>query len=260
MEKLDFGKFSSIGYDPIAFARMKADIENRRPKPDDGLGLPCEKCGGSGYLMDVHEDGTLYSRPCDCSPLRQARLRLKNAGLLERAERDTFQSFRATEAYQKDMKEKAADFCKAEKKGWLMLCGQPGCGKTHLCVAVVGQLAKQGYSVHVMPWVNIVRQLKDFNDDSRSKAFQKCVDAQVLYIDDFMKGTPGKTEYESAFVLLNERYNDTSKITIISSERTPEELGQFDQATRGRIIERCGKHLSVVAKAPGRDYRLKGGG
>ncbi len=256
MEKLDFAGYAATGFDPLMFARMKADMENKRKKPDDGLGLPCDLCGGGGYLMDIREDGSLYSRPCSCSPMRQARLRLKRAGMLERVERDTFPAFAATEPFQKDMKVKAMDFCRAEKKGWLMICGQPGCGKTHLCVAVVGQLAKQGYDIQVLPWVNVAMELKS-PDADRVAILAKYRAAPVLYIDDLLKGNQTNTGYEAAFGLLNDRYNDSSLITIISTERTPEELGQFDQAIRGRIVERCGNHISVVAQAPGRDYRLK---
>ncbi len=259
LENIGFRTMGNTSFDPVAFERLKAADENKRPKKDDGLGVPCEKCGGGGYLLDVREDGSRYTKPCSCTPLREARARLKNVGMLERAERDTFPAFIAREPYQREMKEKAMAFCREEKKGWLMLCGQTGCGKTHLCVAVLGQLAKQGYSIQVMPWVNVAMSLKN-PDADREAILKPYQTAQVLYIDDFLKGDPTRTGFDAAFTVLNDRYNDQKLITIISTERTPEELGKFDKAIRGRIAERCGvtKYLCVVATAPERDYRLRG--
>ncbi len=255
LERLSFQP--SAGFDSLIFARLKADTENRKAKPDDGLGLSCEICGGGGYLLDVREDGALFSKPCQCAPMRETRARLKSAGLLERSRTSTFAAFETAEPWQKRMLDTTLDFCQAEKPGWLMLCGQPGCGKTHLCVAAVGEIAKRGYPVQVLPWVDTMRRLKDFEDGERNREFRRYKAAPVLYIDDFLKGTPGKTEMDAAFELLNERYNQPEAVTLISSELTPDELGQRDPAIRGRIVERCGKHLCVIRREPGRDHRLR---
>lgn len=66
----------------------------------------------------------------------------------------------------------------------------------------------------------------------------KFKEADVLYIDDFFKGNITAADINLAFELLNSRYNSRSKITIISTERTVEDLIEIDEALGSRIYER----------------------
>lgn len=54
----------------------------------------------------------------------------------------------------------------------------------------------------------------------------------VFYIDDFIKETVTDADINIAFELLNARYNDHEKLTIISTEKS------IDEALGSRIYER----------------------
>lgn len=68
---------------------------------------------------------------------------------------------------------------------------------------------------------------------------------KVLYIDDLFKTGKGQNpttgDVNLAFEILNARYNDTSKITLLSSELTMPLILNIDEAVGSRIYERS-KH------------------
>jgi len=150
--------------------------------------------------------------------------------------------------------------------GWLLIGGQSGCGKTHLCTAVCRQLLLEGKQVHYMSWRETVAQLKGLSLDStgRSKEMEKLKKSQVLYIDDLYKtgknnegsDYPTGTDINLAFEIINHRYINRLT-TIISTERTPQELVSIDEATGSRIIELCGSHVYSIGKNQSRNYRLR---
>ena len=68
--------------------------------------------------------------------------------------------------------------------------------------------------------------------------------AQVLYIDDFLKSgsqRPSDWELNIAGALINARYM-SRRPTILSSEYSLEALMAFDEAMASRIAERVGKN------------------
>jgi DNA replication protein DnaC len=79
----------------------------------------------------------------------------------------------------------------------------------------------------------------------------------VLYWDDLFKHPKEPTSFEIdlAFEVLNYRYLNL-KPTIISSERTPNELLAIDEALGSRILERSKGHLAVIQGIEC-NYRLK---
>ena len=76
---------------------------------------------------------------------------------------------------------------------------------------------------------------------------------KVLYIDDMYKTGKGQQptvgDVNLAFEIINARYNDTGKVTIISSERTVEEMLDIDEAVGSRIYERSkGNYLNLYGR------------
>ena len=57
-----------------------------------------------------------------------------------------------------------------------------------------------------------------------------------------------------AFDILNDRYNDTRLITILSSEMTVEEMLNIDQALGSRIYERRQVYIKTRGK---KNWRLR---
>jgi DNA replication protein DnaC len=78
----------------------------------------------------------------------------------------------------------------------------------------------------------------------------------VLYIDDFLKGGITDADIRLAFELLNYRYNNSSLLTIISSEVDLKNIFDADEALAGRIYERA---KGNIYRTPNEDWRLKNG-
>lgn len=141
---------------------------------------------------------------------------------------------------------------------WLLLSGQSGSGKTHLCVAVCGEFIKQGDSVRYLAWRSDGAKIKRNanSDEAYSQLIDPYKNCDVLYIDDLFKGGMTEADINLAFELLNHRY-DRRLRTIISTELSMEKLKQLDEAIAGRINETCGLYQVFVNKGTGRNWRDK---
>lgn len=88
-----------------------------------------------------------------------------------------------------------------------------------------------------------VRAKAAVNDEAE---YQQIVEplkmVRVLYIDDLFKTGRGQeptaADVNLAFEILNARYNDSRKITILSSEWTLESILNLDEGVGSRIYER----------------------
>ena len=75
----------------------------------------------------------------------------------------------------------------------------------------------------------------------------------MLYIDDFFKGSVSDADINLAFELLNDRYN-SKRMTILSSERSVEDILELDEAIGSRIYERS---KGFYARLPAKNWRLR---
>lgn len=245
---------SSDEYDPIAHLRMKADSINS----SQGFlkDYDCRLCKNRGHFARVDGD-RLVACDCKCLEIRRSVARMKESGL-EKIIRDcTLDKFIAEEGWQKTMKEAAQRFAK-DPKGFFMLCGQSGCGKTHLCTGICRELLLTGKKVRYMLWRDEIVRIKN----GESGVLEEFKQADVLYIDDLFKTgkqddavKPTSADINYAFELINARYNDPEKITILSSELTQDELLDVDEATFGRIYERG--TVLTIGRNRQRNYRLR---
>lgn len=81
----------------------------------------------------------------------------------------------------------------------------------------------------------------------------------MLFIDDFFKDdNPTKADIQNAFEIINARYTNNKTITLISSERTVDELKQIDEAIASRIFEMAdfGEYAISVGRQQERNYRF----
>lgn len=236
---------SASCYDPVVHARMKARNYNRIP--GTLTGVDCPRCLNRGQIMIVHSDGTTAIEICDCMTVRDNLRRIEKSGMKSLVARYTFESYTTGEPWQKAAKDLAQEYASDPAGHWLTLNGQPGCGKTHLCTAVCNELMHKGMETRYVLWRDTVRRLKaSVNDpDSYDKTMEDLKRVKLLYIDDFLKVGGGERPREGdlnvAFELLNARYSNPQLLTIISTERTPQEIMGFDEAIASRINERCGK-------------------
>ncbi len=202
---------------------------------------------------------------CKCVETRRSIRRMERSGLKNIIRDYTLDKFVAAEPWQKHIKQAAKDYAE-HPDGWFFIGGQSGAGKTHICTAICREFLLQGRQVVYMLWREEVVKLKGVANDpeQREPLMDRLKDAQVLYIDDLFKTgksadggmqQPTPADINIAFELLNHRYNDPTKLTIISGECTADELLRIDEAVAGRIIERS----TVLNIAPdrSRNYRLR---
>lgn len=243
----------------------RARIYNSRP----GVltGYDCPICKNKGNTMEII-NGYEYMVECKCMEIRRNEQRLKNSGLADMVDKNTFEAFEVKAKHQATMKEMALAFCK-EEKGWFYIGGQPGCGKTHICTAMVKAFMDKGRAALYMLWLDEATNLKAIkttNGDGSAEEYEKAINrlkvAPVLYIDDFFKTQDGRAvtaaDVNIAFEILNYRYNNRGLITIISSEKSLHDLIDIDEALGSRVYQMCGKYKMSIGKDPNKNYRLKG--
>lgn len=250
------------------YLQMQADTYNKTQGslPD----YDCKECLNKGAIEVVREYKDVFgrtayeirTRECKCMELRKELKRLKTSGLYRLAKRNTFNAFRTSDRFQKEIKKKAQQYVKDFSESWFYIGGQPGCGKTHLCTAIVTTLIKNGMNARYMVWTEDSSTLKQFmNEQSFEKLIKPFYTIDVLYIDDFLKTPqgeiPSKADINMAFRIINHRYN-AGLITIISSEMSLNNIFLIDEALAGRIAQMTGSDYDLfIEPDPAKDYRRK---
>ena len=218
--------------------------------------LNCSKCLNRGYIPYIRytDDGEPFidEYVCECVKRGKGVLRMQNAHI---STHQTFDSFKATYAWQQDMLNKAKDAITT--KNWYMAVGQTGSGKTHICSAIVMDLISKGANVKYFKWVEESPNLT-FNAHKPDKDELKSVD--VLYIDDLFKGgktnEPSNAEIKLFFEIIDSRYYNNKK-TVVSSEYPISKLKEFDRATIDRVIEKCQDNIVNIQPDDYKNYRGK---
>ena len=230
-------------------------------------GIECSKCLNRGFINIVQKlsngvEVTAYQE-CECTIPRKSYKTAKEScmgDLLSYRLRD----FKATEEFQVYMKEKAKQYILEADKEWFLALGQSGSGKTMICASICNQRMTQYdkerekfREVKYMIWNEFVDKIKRMNYDSdRDVYFDEFAKAEILYIDDFLKGRYTETDLSYAYRLINHRYNN-NLTTIITSEMFLNELIDIDEAIGGRMKEKAGTYLVQIRRDRNRNYRLK---
>lgn len=226
-------------------------------------GYDCPKCKNRGNFASV-VDGYEVMTPCECMAYRETLYKIQKSGLKNSIDKQTFDSFNAPTDWQEQMKNRAIAFVNNYENKWFYIGGQVGCGKTHICTAIVGELFRRGKTGQYMLWRDEAVKLKANVNDSTE--YQKLINplktVDVLYIDDFFKTErdklPTQADINIAFEIINYRYNNDELITIISSERTINDLLDIDEAVGSRIYERTKESNVIIGKDKNKNYRLRG--
>ena len=221
----------------------------------------CPICRGEGIVKAVVDGVERYGN-CICIKKQIAMQQLKKSGIAESIEKYTFDSFQTHQQWQQKLKQKALQFVE-EKEKWFFAGGQVGCGKTHICTAILAEFLKKGMSVRYIIWTNEVVRLKanKMDDENYQKLISPLLTTQVLYIDDFFKTEQGKhpseADIRTAFEIINYRYVNSGLITIFSTEKTVDDIIAIDEAIGSRIHEKTKGYRNVILKDEGRNWRLR---
>ena len=103
------------------------------------------------------------------------------------------------------------------------------------------------------------------DNERRAEILKGFKSAQILYIDDLYKtgkaadgsSNPTGADIGLAFEIINHRYINHLP-TIISTEKTAQELVEIDEATGSRILEMAEGHIYSIGRDMKRNYRLRG--
>lgn len=222
----------------------------------------CPKCKNKGCIA-VCKDGYFALSDCDCLQTRKTLKLIEESGLGTLFDTCTFDKYETSEDWQANILEKAKQFVQEQNK-WFYIQGNSGCGKTMICTAIVKELILKGKQARYMMWVDEsgkLKQAKANNPDEYQTFVRELKEAEVLYIDDFLKvgknETPTTADINLAFEILN--YRSANKLTtLLSSERTIGEVIALDEAVGSRIAELTKPYYYlVVSKDIKKNYRLK---
>lgn len=258
-----------LGFSRTACQR-RCDRENARSGTlADFDRVNCDKCNNKGYYVEPENCGTYYTEKqvtCGCRKQRKPIRAMLRSGLQNVINDCTFEKFKVTEDWQKSVLDMAKRFIENGGENWFYFGGATGSGKTHLCSAISIELLRKGKDLKYMLWQDEAKKLKaHINENDYADLIEPYKNVEVLYIDDFFKvarsefsaSRPSQGDVNLAFEIINSRYAQ-KKITIISSECTLADLLDIDEATAGRIKQKCGEYCLSIAPDRNKNYRLKG--
>ena len=227
----------------------------------------CLICRDKEYIEILGEDGVAYMRECICRAKKQSMRRIQRSGLENVIETCTFKAYIATEPWQRYAKGQAVKFA-VNPEGWFYLGGQVGSGKTHLCTAIVHALINKGMEARYMLWRDESITLKSLitRDEEYKERIEPFKQVKVLYIDDFLRTPkiqgrpqqPSSADINIMLEIINYRYLHKDLITVISSERTLDEIIEFDEALGSRIMQKAQDYCVAIDSIKDRNYRTRG--
>lgn len=223
-------------------------------------GYDCPDCLNRGYFVRL-KDGNRVNVECRCMETRRGLKRLRESGLENLMSRYTLDTWQEAEEWHSKALQMVRGYIDTPS-GWMVACGSVGAGKSHLCTAAAVELLKQGRSTRYAVWPDFAAKVKgvaNFAEDYEAM-IAPMKRAEVVYIDDFLKTgkgvEPTPADIRLAFEIINARYNDDGKITIISTELTLGRITELDEALGSRIYERAkqGCYLPLKGK---KNWRTK---
>jgi DNA replication protein DnaC len=223
-------------------------------------GIECSKCNNKG-LIEYIKDGTTYMTHCECVKKRNIVKRAKNSGLGEYINKRS-NDYKVTNDWQQQNFNLMVDYCKtqADTPNWFAALGQSGGGKTLMCSIIANHLLfNLNKTVVYITWTDFISRLKrDVMSDGANKVteyLENIKNVEVLFIDELLKKY-NETDLKYIIEIINYRYTNNLK-TIITSERNIDELLDIDEATFGRMIEKCETYVIDIPKDRSKNYRLR---
>ena len=250
---------TTFEYSHEKFLQDQAERENA--EEGNLKGLDCLKCKNRGHISVVKGNEIVWQM-CDCMGARKSLEQIERSGLKSLLDECTFDKYIATEDWQKHALSLAQNYVENGADKWLFFGGQSGAGKTFLCTAVSGELLKRKNAVKYMMWDSESKTLKSLVNETYEyeRRMDELKSVEVLYIDDFLKVQRGQqptpADINLAFEILNYRYVNKLR-TILSSERTVDDILSLDDALGGRIYEMSKGYQMNISRDKNKNFRLR---
>ena len=237
---------------------MSTIIKNRQKNNlDTQEAYKCSKCKDKTLILV--DDEALF---CECRALRESESILRKSGISEEFSKKTFENFNyeknsvtvelytLAKVYTNYFKER-----ENQRRNSVLFMGVPGCGKTHLSLAIANDFIKKGIGVVYMNYREDITIIKQNILDSNiyNKYLNKYKNARVLLIDDLFKGSITQSDINIVFEIINYRYLNSLPM-VISTEKMQEELLDYDEGTMSRVIEMSRGHMVEIV---GREYNYR---
>ena len=235
--------------------RMEKMLSNSKRVEEN---YSCIKCMDRGYIFQDNGQGGEIAIPCECLDKKQSLEKLKKCGLNDAFKKRTFDTYVVSKKYQLEAKTKAMKYCNEFKdtNASLLLCGQPGAGKTHLGVAIMLNLIDKNIGCKYEEYISMLMNLKQsvMDEENYIREEAKYTQPRVLFLDDFLKGNTTDADLKYIHKIINTRYLKSMPM-IISTEKTVDQIISWDEAVGSRIVEMCKGNIIVFNNAS--NYRLK---
>jgi len=236
----------------------------------------CERCGGTGWIRlppsIEHPNGSMQRCICLVRRLRQRKLQqlMAEAGTtaqqLQAWSFDTFHPDRAlgSPKAQQDLmgiKRRCQAFAE-DPKGWLVLSGQFGCGKSHLGYAIIGACFRKRMTVYACSVPDMLESLRQGMEsnrrgDSSGKRLQTIRQAQVLLLDDL--GAENQTAWsrEKLYQIVDHRYRQRLPMVVTTNVNLYEPEGRIEPRVLSRLLDGANREhgLSQLCLIRAGDYR-----
>jgi DNA replication protein DnaC len=236
--------------------------------------MACEKCGGIGYVrLTVPVGHPAFGRaiPCECQRDRLAKRRAERlreqAGIADAELRfwqfDTFRPDQcqppAVRPAMEAAKQRCIEFAE-QPRGWLILQGAFGCGKTHLAYAIASKALADGRAVFastVPDMLDVLRQ--GYSDDNLTfeKRFDDMRNAELLVLDDLGTEAAKPWPTEKLYQIINWRYARRLPMVVTTNVDLERRSRELDDRIRSRLLEgtRVAGGFCQLLPLPARDFR-----
>lgn len=214
------------------------------------------------------EGANILAKSCKCRNESISKSQWKRQGINPDTTDLTFTNFKVWNKESKRGKEIATSFYSIitkesngemkSKSNSIIFCGQVGCGKTHLSIALALNLIKMGKEVVYMPYRDVITKIKQniLDREFYLRLVDKYKNSSILVIDDLYKGKVTDSDINIMFEIINYRYLNRKTI-IVSSEYTIGEIINIDEGVGSRIYEMCKNFTVEFEKSRENNYRLR---
>lgn len=144
----------------------------------------------------------------------------------------------------------------------LLFSGVPGCGKTHIAIAIMSELVKRLYPIDKMYFISfewLLQQIRASYDsphpNTEEALLERLCQYELLVIDDI--GVSHTTDFQARilYMLLDRRLSEGKKFIITTNLRFSDNSDEVLDRYGARIASRLAEFRTIIIEMP--DYRKR---